>query len=71
MAEMDQQESYLESYIVRIYRREGNSEAQLLGTVEDMQRDSQMKFKTFEELKDILQSRGHLTTEGARKRPKR
>ncbi len=44
----------MESYIVRIYRRDGDISEKINGMVEIVSSDIRKSFKTFEELKAII-----------------
>jgi len=44
----------MESYVVRIYRRNSNSPRDLVGLVELVDTDEEKVFESFEELRDIL-----------------
>jgi hypothetical protein len=47
----------MDSYVVRIYRREGKKSRILIGTVEAAGSDKKMGFSTIEELWEILRRR--------------
>jgi len=50
----------MESYVVRIYRRNRNSPQNLVGLVELVEVDEEKSFTSFDELRAILDSRqGH------------
>lgn len=54
----------MESYVVRIYRRNRNSPQNLVGLVELVEVDEEKSFTSFEELRAILDSRqGHAARE--------
>ena len=44
----------MESYIVRIYRREQDMPARVVGIVQDVESRQEHAFSTLEELRDIL-----------------
>lgn len=50
----------MDSYVVRIYRRNSSSPQNLVGLVELVEIDEERAFSSFEELREILNSRqGH------------
>ena len=46
----------MESYIIRVYRREAEDERSLVGTIEIVETQEKKTFVNFEELRDILKS---------------
>lgn len=47
----------MESYIIRVYRREAEDAKSLVGTIEIVETQEKKTFINFDELRDILRSR--------------
>lgn len=60
----------MDSYVIRIYRRDSSSPQNLVGLVELVEIDEEKTFTSFEELRKILSSRqGHAAARTEKKKP--
>lgn len=57
----------MDSYVIRIYRRNSEDPRQVVGLVEIITSQEQRSFRTFDELREILQP---ANTKGAKKKEK-
>ena len=61
----------MDSYIVRIYRRQTTNPHELVGVVEDVELEETMAFKTVDELWEILAEQKRLSSLRSRVGPTR
>lgn len=55
-------EEIMESYIVRIIRRENDNPERIVGTLEEVETEKRVGFNSFDKLKDILSQRSNRGT---------
>ena len=61
----------MDSYIVRIYRRQTTNPREIVGVVENVEREETMAFKTVDELWEILAEQKRLSSLRSRVGPTR